>query len=466
MKIFHTADLHIGMKFNNYPEPVRSQLKQARGDVLGKMVSIANKQECNIFVVAGDLFDSINGNTKKSIGEVVTALKGFHGECVLVMPGNHDYDNNMVELWNNFQELSQDINNIVFINQERPYSLADWDLNAVVYPAPCHSKHSDVNNTGWIKEEMIKEANSKAKADSENPEANSNVNINTDAKIDTDTNINTDPIRIGISHGALEGISPDLDSSYYNMSLAELEAAPVDVWLLGHTHITYPDKKKVNGWKIFNPGTPEPDGLDCKHTGNAWIITIGDTKAVNSDTKTENSDTKTENSGTKAEINDIKAANSDTKATNRMHKEVSGELITTGSYRFKDQRYTVRNKADFEKIMGDLLKGDIPKNDLLNGDILKDDLINGDPRFTIARLRIKGKLDEEAFNYRHEVRRTLEEAMACLIFDDSELGIKITSEMIHKEFSDGSFPSMLLSALTDDEEALQLAYEMIMEVKR
>ena len=52
-----------------------------------------------------------------------------------------------------------------------------------------------------------------------------------------------------------------------------------------------------------------------------------------------------------------------------------------------------------------------------------------------------------------------------MIFDDSEVGIKITSEMIHKEFSDGSFPSMLLSALSDDEEALQLAYEMIMEVK-
>src|SRR5665647_1647417 len=184
MKIFHTADRHIGMKFNNYPEPVRSQLKQARGDVLGKMVSIANKQECNIFVVAGDLFDSINGNTKKSIGEVVTALKGFHGECVLVMPGNHDYDNNMVELWNNFQELSQDIHNIVIINQERPYSLADWDLNAVVYPAPCHSKHSDVNNIGWIKEEMTKEANSRAEAGNESSAA--------DTDIDTDTNINTD----------------------------------------------------------------------------------------------------------------------------------------------------------------------------------------------------------------------------------------------------------------------------------
>src|SRR5665648_194095 len=403
LKIFHTADLHIGMKFNNYPEPVRSQLKQARADVLGKIVSIANKQECNIFVVAGDLFDSINGNAKKTIGEVVTALKGFHGECVLVLPGNHDYDNNMVELWKNFQEISQDIHNIVFINQERPYSLADYDLNAVVYPAPCHSKHSDTNNIGWIKD------------------ANSDIDNDKFKEKDTDKN----QIRIGIAHGALEGVSPDLDNSYYNMSLAELTSAPVDVWLLGHTHITYPDKKKVSGWKIFNPGTPEPDGLDCKHTGNAWIITIDDTKAGNSD---------------------IKALNSDTKAAGANHKEVSGDLITTGSYRFKDQRHIVRNKADFEKIMGDLLKDD--------------------PHNTIARLRLGGKLDEETFNYRHEVRQKLDESLACLIFDDSEVGIKITSEMIHKEFSDGSFPSMLLSALSDDEEALQLAYEMIMEVKR
>src|SRR5665648_731667 len=431
MKIFHTADLHIGMKFNNYPEPVRSQLKQARADVLGKIVSIANKQECNIFVVAGDLFDSINGNAKKTIGEVVTALKGFHGECVLVLPGNHDYDNNMVELWKNFQEISQDIHNIVFINQERPYSLADYDLNAVVYPAPCHSKHSDTNNIGWIKD------------------ANSDIDNDKFKEKDTDKN----QIRIGIAHGALEGVSPDLDNSYYNMSLAELTSAPVDVWLLGHTHITYPDKKKVSGWKIFNPGTPEPDGLDCKHTGNAWIITIGDTKAVDSDTeaanigiKAVNSETKALDSETKALDYDTKALNSNTKASSGSHKEVSGELITTGSYRFKDQRHTVRNKADFEKIMVNILK-DNPGN-------------------TIARLRLGGKLDEETFNYRHEVRRTLEEAMACLIFDDSEVGIKITSEMIHKEFSDGSFPSMLLSALTDDEEALQLAYEMIMEVKR
>ena len=127
----------------------------------------------------------------------------------------------------------------------------------------------------------------------------------------------------------------------------------------------------------------------------------------------------------------------------------TGQIRANAFLVFKEtgkQAFVVDPGADFEKIQGDLLKDD--------------------PGNTIARLRIKGKLDEEAFNFRNEVRQKLLDELCYLIFDDSDVRIKITSDMIHKEFSDGSFPSMLLSSLTDDEEALQLAYEMIMEVKR
>ena len=43
--------------------------------------------------------------------------------------------------------------------------------------------------------------------------------------------------------------------------------------------------------------------------------------------------------------------------------------------------------------------------------------------------------------------------------------MKITTEKIHKEFSDGSFPQELLLSLSDEEDTLQLAYELIMEVR-
>ena len=368
IKIFHTADLHIGMKFNTYPEPIKSSLQQARVDVIANMVQIANQKECNLFVIAGDLFDRIKGIDKKMISQAVEALDGFQGDCIVVMPGNHDYDNDMVELWTSFKNLSSD--KILYVNEERAYSLTDYGLNATIYPAPCHLKHSKTNNIGWIR----------------------------------DQEINEDTINIGVAHGAINGLSPDMNLNYYNMSLDELGDIPIDLWLLGHTHITYPFKSSVTSEKIFNPGTPEPDGLDCKHSGNAWIISID------------------------------------------KDKRIVGEAVTTGYYKFVDRDYEIRDKEDLEGLLDELLKGE--------------------PLSTIARINLRGRVEEDVFNYRQELYKSIEGSIAYLIKDDSDFGIKITPEKIYREFSHGSFPQQLLEALSDDEDTLQLAYELIMEVKR
>lgn len=368
IKVFHTADLHIGMKFNNYPEPIKSSLQQARLDVLANMVEIANREGCNLFVIAGDMFDRITGIDKKTITQVATTLESFHGECIIIMPGNHDYDNGMIELWANFNKVASD--KILYINEERPYSLNEYGIDAVIYPAPCHSKHSSTNNIGWIKEQIM---------------ANDQVNI-------------------GIGHGAINGLSPDMDMNYYNMTLDELHNISVDLWLLGHTHITYPLNSTVTSEKIFNPGTPEPDGLDCKHKGNAWIISID------------------------------------------KNKKVSADRVITGTYKFIDHEYEIRESEDLDNILSTLYKDD--------------------PSKTIARINLKGRVEEDVFHYRQEVYKSIEQAIAYLIVDDTDLGIKITPEKIHKEFSDGSFPQQLLLALSDEEDTLQLAYELIMEVKK
>jgi DNA repair exonuclease SbcCD nuclease subunit len=74
IKIFHTGDIHIGMRFNKYPEEVMNTLRQARIDVIENMVDIANKNGCNLFVIAGDLFDKTTGIDKKTIGLVAKHL--------------------------------------------------------------------------------------------------------------------------------------------------------------------------------------------------------------------------------------------------------------------------------------------------------------------------------------------------------------------------------------------------------
>ena len=79
---------------------------------------------------------------------MIKSLDEFNGECVLIMPGNHDYDNGMINLWDTSKKNMSD--KILYLNEESPFSLERYGL-MLVYPAPCHSKHSDVNNIGWIK---------------------------------------------------------------------------------------------------------------------------------------------------------------------------------------------------------------------------------------------------------------------------------------------------------------------------
>lgn len=367
LKIFHTGDLHIGMKFSNYPDLIRNNLIEARFETLEKMIFRANKEQCNLFIIAGDLFDKIN-IAVRDILRVISILEKFAGDCVLLIPGNHDYDNGMVELWQRFKD---NINgNILLLNEYKPYSLREYDLDIMVYPAFCDSKHSESNRIEWIRE--------------------------LDEREETEW-------EIGIVHGALLGLSPDLSSEYFAVSEGELAKVGLDLWLLGHTHLPYPGMEDVINRKIFNAGTPEPDGLDCKHQGIAWIIEID------------------------------------------KEKNVSAELVETGKYRFSDLEYHIEEESDLKKI--------------------KDSLLEDRPVCRIVRLTLKGRIDEGLFDEMENFYQDLRRELAYLDIDDSNLKLRITDEVIDKEFTAGSFPYLVLKELAaaGEEDALQLAYEMIKE---
>ncbi len=59
------------------------------------------------------------------------------------------------------------------------------------------------------------------------------------------------------------------------MREAELAGAGLDLWVLGHTHLRYPERPG-RASRVFLPGTPEPDGYDCAHAGAAWLLRLGD----------------------------------------------------------------------------------------------------------------------------------------------------------------------------------------------
>lgn len=235
MKILHTGDLHIGMHFGTYPEQVRRKLYQARIETLQSLVTEANNRKCNLFVVAGDMFEG-HRVARDIVVKVAGILNGFAGEAVLVLPGNHDYYDE--SLWPMFEgEVGH---KVVVLKETKVYDLEPWGVEADIYPAPCRSRHSETNNLGWICPDAIKKGR----------------------------------ISIGVAHGTLEGLSPDLGNSYFPMAKSELRTIGLDLWLLGHAHIRYPDQEQTVGEMIFNAGTPEPDGMNFRGRGSAWCLDV------------------------------------------------------------------------------------------------------------------------------------------------------------------------------------------------
>lgn len=243
IKIFHTADIHLGMKFANLPE-VQQELIEARFGSLKKMVDTANREKCDLFVLAGDLFQKI-AVAKRDIIRATQIISEFEGALAIVLPGNHDFVSSPKdEPWSTFRDNCGDT--VLLLADATIYDLNTYNIDAFIYAAPCNAKHSEENRIAWIES-----------AEPEKP----------------------DGLRIGIAHGSLEGFSPDFDKRYYPMSLSELRESGIDLWLLGHTHLQWPARPDT-GDTIFYAGTPEPDGFDCSHEGTAWILTIDDNKKI------------------------------------------------------------------------------------------------------------------------------------------------------------------------------------------
>lgn len=242
VKIFQTGDNHFGKKYDNFPQ-IRDQLIRSRLEALQRCVAFADKEGCDFFVVTGDLFDNTGRIPRRTVREAVRILGSFSGTQVLVLPGNHDFYTGEEKVWTDFlEEVSDGGYSITLLREQRPYPFEAGDGTAVFYPAPCDAKHSAVNALGWIREAEL-----------------------------------TGDYRIGIAHGALEKLSPDLKNEYFPMTEKELSAIAVDAWLIGHTHIPYPqlpEDSDISGYRIFNAGTHEQTDVSNNTPGLGFLLTL------------------------------------------------------------------------------------------------------------------------------------------------------------------------------------------------
>ncbi len=241
LRVFHTGDLHLDMLYQSrgYPEEVREELVEARYRVLEKMVEEANRQDCHLFVLAGDLFDRATVK-ENSVLKALDTLSRFEGVCA-VLPGNHDYYTPHSSLWESVRKHAAP--NVLALFQNSPYDLRDYGLDVALYPAPCHARRSLQNRMGWIWELHHR------------PEVR---------------------WHLGVAHGSLEEYSPDFQENYFPMREEELISAGMHFWFLGHTHARIPEGEHFDGHTFAYCGTPEPDGFGCRHTGTAWVVELNE----------------------------------------------------------------------------------------------------------------------------------------------------------------------------------------------
>ena len=379
IRIFETGDLHIGRSYlDKNKHPKGRALAEKRVEAIRGMVDTANAEKCDLFVVTGDLFDKTIGVAKKHIKDVVDKLAGFKG-YVLVLPGNHDYypDDFIPDVWNVFLDASEDKENIILLHKFEPYELPVGDEEVVIYPAYCQIDTAPKNNLEWIKEQEISE----------------------------------DGIyRIGIAHGAVEGHTIDTEGVYFLMTEDELKAIPMDVWLIGHTHVMFPDNLDFDyksAGTIFNAGTHVQTDVRNNTEGNCFIIEIEKTF--------------------------------DGKASVRAKRHISGNVF------FKRCELHIEPNG--------------------SGTELKDAIetaVAGLDSNTSVSLKLSGTVSREEYETREEIY----EAALDRFFEhphptDKDLIELISEEFIRSEFSELTFPAKLLMQLVDDPKKAQMAYDLL-----
>lgn len=377
LKIFVTGDNHIGKKYDRYPD-VREKLIQSRFESMRAMVRQAEQEGCGLFAVTGDLFDNISTVKAGDVKQAAEILAEFSG-TVLVLPGNHDYYTGDERVWKEFEKALQGhAHNVVLLNVFREYSFEIGDERVVIYPAFCHAKHSGENNLAWIRETEIPK---------------------------------DDAFHIGLAHGAIKGITPDRKEEYFLMTEKELRDIPVDIWLMGHTHIPYPDLEENEdrtGHKIFNPGTHEQTDLHNNTEGCCFVISL------------EKRDGKT-----------IVSA----------HKFISGRV------RYYDLALDIRaaEKDSLQKKLENATAGLQPN--------------------AIVRVKITGTAKQDEYDERARIYQTALGRFLTYETDDYELSPEITVERIRSEFSELSFAAQFMERFLDEPTELQMAYELIRQCR-
>jgi DNA repair exonuclease SbcCD nuclease subunit len=233
LKILHTADVHLGAKFlalGRKGQEQRSRLLQAFDDT----VNLAIREKVDIFLIAGDLFDS-NAVARTLLAQIVYRFQDLStmGIPIFVTPGTHDpYGPDSIY---RAPELAGIKGLTVFKDEEMtPVRLPD--LECTVYGNA---------NTKPFKNRYPLES----------------------LEVDADSRWH-----IGMVHACYE--IPDLTEDTYLVTPEQVASSGLDYLALGHIH-SFTDHSQGEVTAFYS-GSPEMVRMQKGDTGNVLVVELGD----------------------------------------------------------------------------------------------------------------------------------------------------------------------------------------------
>ncbi|ALM85770.1 DNA repair exonuclease [Bordetella sp. N] len=228
LKILHTSDWQIGKLFGQFDSDDAALLADARFQVVEGLARLAQEEQVDLILVAGDVFDA-QTVADRTIYRLFKAMAGYAGPWVMI-PGNHDAG--LAEsVWTRARRLGSVPENVTICLRSEPLILTQPAV--AILPAPMTQRNTYVDLTEWF-------------AGAETPAGLP---------------------RIGMAHGSVQGILAEGIDSTNPIAADRAAQARLDYLALGDWHGT----RQVDD-RAWYSGTPETDRFRANASGCALLV--------------------------------------------------------------------------------------------------------------------------------------------------------------------------------------------------
>ncbi len=230
MRFLHTADWQIGRTYAFFEPYDAAILAEARTTTVERIAALANTEQVDLVIVAGDVFDA-QTVTDRTIRRLFLAMQAFTGPWCL-LSGNHDAALSE-SVWTRAQRLGVVNANMHLLLRPEPLFLSD--VGVAILPAPLTQRQTAEDLTAAL------------------------------------DGMSTPPglIRIGVGHGAVQGVLPEGIDSSNPIAPDRTETAQLDYLALGDWH----GCKEINA-RTWYSGTPEPERYVDNDPGQVLVVEI------------------------------------------------------------------------------------------------------------------------------------------------------------------------------------------------